>query len=67
MDRYLAHIREMLLDALRADAAVDPAVFDDTLTREAFVGFVFDNLLSLGLRRADSCELLISVIEKLLY
>jgi len=67
MNQYLARIREMLLQALSADPAIRQSVFDAAFTREAFAAFVLDNLLSLGMRRAEDCEMLLRVTEKLLY
>ncbi|WP_458862863.1 TetR/AcrR family transcriptional regulator [Acidaminobacterium chupaoyuni] len=65
MNHYFDHIRQTLLGALEADPAFPPQLFDETFTRERFVGFVFDHLLSLGLRGAADCEFLICVIQKL--
>ena len=67
MDGYLGHIRGAMRTALATDAAVRQDVFSDDFTREAFVDFVFDNLLTLGGRQAESCDYLIRLIEKLIY
>ena len=66
MEQYLGKIRERLLRALAADPTVRPQAFDETLTREALVGFVFEELLTLGSRRAPDCELLLSLLQKAL-
>jgi AcrR family transcriptional regulator len=64
MDKYLIHIRKMLLDALDADMSVKHEVFDDEFTEEKFIDFVFDNLIFIGIRQEKSCDVLISVINK---
>lgn len=66
MDQYLGHIRGMLLRALELDPAIRPDAFT-ALTREELAAFVLDNLLFLGMRRAESCGTLLAVIETLLY
>jgi len=67
MERCLGHIRAVLLRALEEDPSVRAGVFDRSFTREDFVSFVFDNLISLGVRQADSCEFLLRLIEKLIF
>lgn len=67
MDEYLAHIRGALLLALRNDPAVRRGVFGGGFSEEAFAAFVFDNLMSLGLRGAEDCDFLVALIDRLLY
>lgn len=67
MDQYLGHIRAGMLAALRADPAVCAEAFGGDFTQEAFIGFVFENLLLLGMRQAPDCDFLLRLIEKLLY
>jgi AcrR family transcriptional regulator len=67
MDQYLRRIRAMLLQALESDPGVRQDRFDASLTREALVSFVLDNLLALGVRQERSCEFLLCLLEKLLY
>lgn len=67
MHRYQAHMLQGLLIALNEDAAVRAEAFDPQFTREAFVHFVFDQLMLLGMQHAASCDYLLTLITKLLY
>lgn len=67
MEQYLGHIKDALLFALENDRLVKKDSFSGDFTQEKFVDFVFENLLSLGTRRAGSCDFLVTLTEKLIY
>ncbi len=67
MDQCFAHIKAVLLEALRADQAVDRAAFSDSLTESAFVDFVTDNLLLLLIRESPDCGALEALIRRVIY
>lgn len=67
MKACMAHVMEGMLSALRADGLVRREVFDAGFEEEAFVEFIFQNLLALSQQQADSCAYLITLIEKILY
>jgi len=67
MDKHFAGLKAGLLDALKADEAVDAHVFDATFTREAFVSFVFSCLLSALSSGEKDCAVLLRVLRLTLY
>lgn len=64
MNRYFGHIKRGLLQALRNDPDVRGDAFTEGFTQEAFVGFVFDSLLTLFMRQADDCDILLGMIKR---
>ena len=67
METYFSHMRAGLLDALRKDPACSPAAFSGALGEEAFVDFVFSNLLLLLVEQKPSCDTLTQVIRRVIY
>ena len=67
METYFDGIRSQLLQALEADPAVRPGCFSGVLTRQAFVQFVFSNILTLLIKQEASCAVLLELIRRVLY
>lgn len=65
MGRYIAHIKEGMLQALAQDGRVSQSAFDADFTREMFVDFVFSNFLPL--LRSGDCRVLKQVIARIIY
>jgi AcrR family transcriptional regulator len=67
MSRFLSRVRLDLSQALEEDTGVRRDAFAGDFTEEAFVAFVFDNLVMLALKQAPSCDFLLSLIRKAIY
>ena len=67
MERCFVQIKQGLLAALCADEAVGKDVFSPAFSREAFVDFVFSNLIALLMQEADSCDFLLEAVRRILY
>lgn len=67
MQGYLSHIKAGLIAALNADERVKKDAFDNQLSKNEFVGFVFSNILSLLVNGESSCKILIEVISRTIY
>ena len=65
MEQCFAHIKTQLLEALRADPAVDRAVFSGALTEGAFVDLVTDNLLLI--KGTPDCAALEALVRRVIY
>lgn len=67
MEKYFQNIKNKLLDCLNQDKEVNPVFFNEEMTKEQFVEFVFDNLINLLLRKQDNCDGLLYVIRRCIY
>lgn len=67
MEACFVHIKQALLYTLRADKRVKQGLWTAEFTEEAFVGFIFSNILALLSSSADDCACLVQVIERVLY
>ena len=64
MMRRIDHIKRGLLMAFETDPQVKQDEFTGTFSKEAFIGFVFDNLIMLSMKQATSCDFLLELIGK---
>lgn len=67
MEKYFQNIKNKLLDCLNQDKEVNLVFFNEEMTKEQFVEFVFDNLINLLLRKQDNCDGLLYVICRCIY
>jgi AcrR family transcriptional regulator len=67
MNRYLGIIRKDLLHALNEDHRVETQRFTETFSKETFVDFVFSNIITLLLNQSSSCQVLLEVIQRVIY
>ena len=67
MNSYLCRIQSGMTKALASDPGIRPDVFDGNFPAEAFVAFVFQNLVGLAARQKEDCSYLLRLVEKLLY
>lgn len=67
MNRFFGKVMNDLLVALDGDPQVRKDAFSEDFTKEAFVGFVFSNVLSLVMNRKNSCAFLLKVIKRTVY
>lgn len=67
MNRYLGRIRNDLLHALNEDPLVETDRFTTTFPQEAFVDYVFSNIITLLLNQSGSCGMLLEVINRVIY
>lgn len=67
MTRYLAALEGRLADALRRDESIREGVFGEIFSEEVFAGYVFELMLSIFLRKGQSCEALMEMIRQTIY
>ena len=67
MEQTFSHIRAEMLEALRADPALQKDAFSPALSEEEFVGFVLDNVLVLLVQGKEDCTVLLETIKKVIY
>ena len=67
MNRCLAELEGRLAEALRQDGQVRAGVFGDVFTEEVFAGYVFELMLSIFLRKEESCAALLEMIRQTIY
>lgn len=64
MSRFFAHMKNGLAQAIENDERIRQDAFSDSFTKEAFVDFVFSNLLALLVSGAGNCDFLIEMIDR---
>lgn len=67
MTRYLSVLEARLADALRQDENIREGVFGEIFSEEVFAGYVFELMLSIFLRKGQSCEALLEMIRQTIY
>ena len=67
MTRYLSVLEARLADALRQDENIREGVFGEIFFEEVFAGYVFELMLSIFLRKGQSCEALLEMIRQTIY
>lgn len=67
MNKYLTHIKLNLLNVLKKDSKVDETAFNNVLTKEGYVTFIFNNLNQALTQDNYNIDLLIEVIKKTIY
>lgn len=67
MTRYLSALEGRLVDALRQDENIREGVFGEIFSEEVFAGYVFELMLSIFLRKGQSCEALLEMIRQTIY
>lgn len=67
METYFQHMKRSMLAMLDQDKRVLSERFSEEFTKEEFVNFVFQNLLSLLTQQQNSCKTLLKVIQHCLY
>lgn len=67
MNKYFQHIQEGMLWVLQQDHQVKPDIFNDQLTKEQFIEFVFSNMMQLLSQNQQSCHILKEMIKRIIY
>lgn len=67
MSQYFAHMKQGLLTVLRKDEKVCHHVFDEIFTEEAFIDYVFSNILMILIKKDSSITVFIQVLKRVLY
>ena len=66
MDYTLGHIKAEMMEVLRNDTSVRENAFPPDFSREAFGGFVLDNLMLLLVQGWPNCRMLLEIIRRTL-
>ena len=67
MEEYWEHIHIGMKLILQKDKRIKSGVFSDTFTEDAFIDFVFSNIISGLSGRDKTCSFLIKLVDKVLY
>ena len=67
MNRFFGQIIRGMVASIERDPLVKPDAFSEDFTKEAFVGFVFSNIMTLIMNRKTSCDFLLKVIRRTIY
>lgn len=67
MNRFFGKIIRGMVTSLERDPLVKSDAFSEDFTKEAFVGFVFSNIMTLIMNRKTSCDFLLTVIRRTIY
>lgn len=67
MNQYFECVKSDLLHSLRKDERVKQEFFSEKCTQTDFVEFVFSNLISLLIRKQDSCDVLLEIVKGTIY
>ena len=67
MHHYFVHMKQGLLTSLAQDSKVKGDVFSETFTQEAFVDFVFSNIITLLTNEKKECSYLVEIVRHILY
>ena len=67
MQKYLEHIHNEMKLILQKDKKIKAGIFSETFTEDAFIDFVFSNIISGLSGRDKSCSFLLTLTDKLLY
>ena len=67
MEHTFAHMKTGMLEALRADQAIQENTFTASFSQEKFVDFVLDSLLVLLVQGQPDCAVLQEVICRVIY
>ena len=67
MEQYLRQMKLMLEEILVADTSVREHAFNEHFTRQDFIDFVLSNVVSLLVKKANSCDFLLEIITRTIY
>lgn len=67
MNQYFACVKSDLLRSLQKDQRVKQEFFSEKCTETDFIEFVFSNLISLLIRKQDSCDVLLEIVKGVVY
>lgn len=67
MKKYISTLEERLAFILKNDKNVRKGVFDNGLTEEKFVSYIFDLLIISLMDKEDNCRSLIELINNCIY
>ncbi len=67
MDMFLNNIKGHLLQILKNDKSIKDDAFDEHLTPNIFIDYIFNLLISLIFEKKTDCNALIKLIENIIY
>lgn len=67
MNQYFDRVKSDLLRSLQKDKRVKQEFFSEKCTQTDFIEFVFSNLISLLIRKQDSCDVLLEIVKGTIY
>lgn len=67
MNQYFESVKSDLLYSLQKDKRVKQEFFSEKCTQTDFIEFVFSNLISLLIRKQDSCDVLLEIVKGTIY
>ena len=67
MEHYFEHMKKGMLEVLHKDRDLSDAAFSSILTESDFIDFVLDYIIILLIRGASDCDVLIEMIQRIIY
>ena len=67
MGNYFKHMKEIMLEVLKADSTVSEGAFSSSFERSEFIDFVLNNILMLLVQGEKNCDMLIEIIKRSIY
>ena len=67
MDIYFKNIKTRLLESLNQDNNVRDGVFNEEFTKTDFIDFTFYNIITLFMKKAESCDFLLELVKRIIY
>lgn len=67
MGNYFKHMKESMLEVLKADSAVSADAFSSSFEQSGFIDFVLNNILMLLVQGEKKCDMLIEIIKRSIY
>lgn len=67
MHHSFLHMKMHMEKALQADQKIKADVFSDSFSKDEFLGFILDNMLSTLVKGEDNCSFLLKVVSRILY
>lgn len=67
MDKYFAQIKKAFLSIINADKKIRSDAFSDDFTKEEFWDFVINSIVTLLIKKASSCDVLLGMIKRSIY
>ena len=67
MERYFAHMKTGMAEALNADPALREGAFTPAFTKSDLIDFALSNILTLLMRPGGECGTLLEIIRRAIY
>lgn len=67
MEQYFLHMKKELSNVLEQDSKIRPNAFNNQLSKDGFVEFIFTVFTAMLLKEEDNCEALLEIVKRCIY